>query len=811
MARVDVRLESLLMKKAMSDLHPEEAAYWVDSDMVITVGLDFTGDIRALQHIGFELHSTSDNVFFGRIKFSHLKELVAHPDLVSIVQQRASTITLNNSVPDIMAHNVWHRSGDNFTGYTGRDVIVGIIDTGIDFRHRNFRKSDGSTRILKIWDQTIINPIKPPAIGEVAPIPIAAPAPVSLHAPLGYGVEYLRQQITDTINDDTILQPCRHEDANGHGTHVAGIAAGNGKQAGGCHGEHHYIGVAPEADLIIVRLWGLSKGDKGENLTPPPNPPFAGPSADVVIDALKYIINGARLANKAAVINCSFGFFSEFMDGTHPQSQAIDTLLNANSMGNAIVVAAGNDGDAGFHAITTVAASSPGFDLDFKIYDTDTKERSITITYTGSNLEVQVISPVSGANGTIAWVPLNNAAPVGTSSTANGTIVGGTAGTVIVTNRPNAIGIRITPPRSGAVPPVTGNNVPNTITTLWKIQIRNTTATPTPIHAYCLFGSSHDPKSPKFLNSTTTDTTFTTLGTTRQAITVGSYQVGGQLAPSSGRGPALYPPAIPPALPLLQKPDICAPGVDIQSTAISTDRAGDCANCCCECCQDWYVGKGGTSMAAPHVAGSIALMLHKNNTLTHTQIKSLLRDNNSGKPSGIPPADLVGWGAGKVSALNSVSVTTEVNPPVAFAALPEALQPSLFEQFLSTEYGALYYKLGQKYFGEVLNLINTNKRVATTWHRCKGPVWTRIALTAIHNPESVIPLSVHNVSLKESYEKLAQIMKQFASKELLKDVEGIEPYLDLFSKEMKIQDMIALLGNQPLPTMNTDLNGYTYA
>src|SRR6185503_13776041 len=195
--------------------------------------------------------------------------------------------------------------------------------------------------------------------GESPPAAITAPAPATLQTPLGYGVEYLRQQITDTITGDTLLQPVRHEDVDGHGTHVAGIAAGNGKQAGGCNGEHHYIGVAPEADIIIVRMWGLSEGDRGEKMSPPASPPVNGPSADVALDAMRYILNAARVAGKAAVINCSFGFFSEFMDGTHPQSQDIDNLLNANSAGNAVVFAAGNNGDANFHAATTIAASSP--------------------------------------------------------------------------------------------------------------------------------------------------------------------------------------------------------------------------------------------------------------------------------------------------------------------------------------------------------------------------------------------------------------------------------------------------------------------
>ncbi len=798
MARLDIELDALLAKKSMHEKNPAETAFYVDPDLKISIGVRVKGDVNVLKELGMEISDTTGNLAFGTINFSNLKKLADHPEVISIDKQRHNFLQLHDSIPDIMANNVWTNNGDNFTGYTGKDVIVGIIDSGIDFRHKNFRKPDGSTRILRIWDQTIVAPVNPPLPGESPPGAIVSPpAPASLAATLGYGVEYLRQQITDTINDDTILQPVRHKDDDSHGTHVAGIAAGNGKQAGGCHGEHYYIGVAPDADIIMVRLWGLSKGDKGENMKPPLSPPASAPGppgTNNVIDAIKYIINAAINAGKPAVINCSFGLFSELMDGTDPTSVAIDTILTANSNGHQIVFAAGNDGDAGFHAVGTVPASgSPVLALEFLIYASDDKDRSLAITYTGSNLEAQVISPVGGANGTVSWVTLNNS---GNSSTANGTIAGGTPGTVFVSNNPNRIGIQITPPKTGAAPPVNGTNVANTATAKWRIELRNTTATPTAFHAWCLYGSSHDRKSPKFLNNTTTNSTMTQTATCKECVTVGSYQVGGQLAASSGRGPTLNIPA----RPLPDKPDLCAPGVDIQSTAIAKEREDDtCANCCCECCQDWYVGKGGTSMAAPHITGTIALMLHKNPNLPHTQIKTLLTTNANGKPGDAPPADTVGWGTGKVSAMNSVSVTTQVNPPVAMVASPAEIRQPILQQFLSTEFGSIYYGLGQKYFREILNLINTNKRVATAWHRSKGPVWTRIAMSAFYNPEIKIPLHVGGRQFRESLDEFVVMLKKFASPEMLFEIERCEPHVDLVQEGMTMTEMMLVLGNQPLP------------
>ncbi len=784
MARLDVELDSLLVKKSLHEKEPGEAAYFVDPAMLIHVSVEFSGDLSPLQDAGFVAREIYGNIAYGTINVETLEKLNQLPSVISVEKQRDNAIQLDKSIPDIMATNVWSRSGDSFSGYTGSGVIVGIIDTGIDFRHKNFIKPDGTTRILRIWDQTMFAPVNPPQAGETAPAAITT-GPFT--ATLGYGVEYTEAQINATLNTESPAIPVRHKDDDGHGTHVAGIAAGNGKQAGGCHGEYHYIGVAPQADLVIVRLWGLSDGDRGENLTPPANPPASAPSPNLVADALRYIFEVAQNAGKPVAINCSFGLFSERMDGSSQTCQDVNNLLNNNTNGRAVVWAAGNDGNAGFHAAGTVpAAGSSPLKLNFKIYGADSKTRSLAIIYAGSNLEVQVTSPVGGPNGRINWVSSGNS---GSSTTANGTISGGTAGSVTVNNQTNRIGIVITPPSSGT-PPVPGSNIANTETVNWEIELRSTSTSPTSINAFCLYGSSHDRKAPKFLNNTTSNTTLTNQATGTECITVGSYAVGGQLAPSSGRGPTLD---------ARTKPDLCAPGVNITSTGIATDRAGDFVNCCCECCQDWYVGKGGTSMAAPHIAGAIALMLHKNPNLPHTQIKSLLSTHANGRPGDAPPPDVFGWGAGKLSALNAVSPTPVVNPPIPIVSDPSLAQPPLLKVFLATDFGQAYYNLAQKYFDEINELINTNKRVATSWHRSNGPIWARLALNAFYNHNFKIPLSAHGMHFTESIDRFLEMLKRYASPELRSDLERCEPLIDLVQEEMTVLELIDLFGKQSLP------------
>ena len=793
MAKLDVELDSLLVKKSLYEKHPEEAAYFVDPGMLIHVSVQFSGDFEALREAGFTAKEVYGNIAYGTINVEMLERLNQLPSVIAIAKQRDNFIQLDDSIPDIHANEIWSRSGDHFSGYTGREVIIGIIDTGIDFRHPNFIKPDGTSRIMRIWDQTLS-----PTGNESSPLPITAGP---FQASLNYGVQYFRTDITDTLQSESPPKPVRHRDEDGHGTHVAGIAAGSGRQEGGCHGPYHYIGVAPEADLVIVRLWGLTEGDRGEKQDPPANPPLPAPSPSLVQDALRYIFDMGRSLPAAVVINCSFGAFTEDMNGNDPFCLDVDNLLNNNSQGRSVVWAAGNDGDAGFHATGTVPASgTPPFELKFKIYGSDTKVRNLAILYSGSNLQVQVTSPVGGANGTVPWVA---SGATGSSPTANGTIDGGTSGSVIVRNKaplnPDKMLITITPPkhppRTPGGPQENGENVANTLFSDWKIELRNTSAAPTVFNAFCTGGSSHDFNSPKFLDHTTTNTTLTYQASGRELVTVGSYKVGGQLADSSARGPTLDG---------RTKPELCAPGVDITSAASSTSESGHLQVCCCECCQFWYTGKNGTSMAAPHVTGAIALMLHKNPNLSHTQIKTFLTNGADGRPGDAPPADVVGWGAGKLSAMNSVNPIPDVNPPVPIVAssivesaddLPQALR----EQFLGTTFGQIYYDLAEKYFHEILGLINTNKRVATAWHRSRGPVWTRIAITAFYNREFKIPLTADGLHITESVDRFVAMLKRYASPELQSDLESCRPYIHLLQEGMTLSELALVVGNLPLP------------
>lgn len=758
----------LLVQKEFFTRNPSAGRLAVGAEDPLYVAVKFTGDVGALESAGLKVADVAAGFAFGKTNLAGLAALDALPQVEAIQKQRKDRAGLDDSVPEMHANDVCVETSGEFIGYTGADVIVGVVDSGIDFRHGVFRGTDGKTRIHKIWDQTLTA-----QAGETVPGPITRATLLDTPGtpiPLGYGVEYSNTQVDAAIAGASTGIRARHVDVNGHGTHVAGIAAGDGSQSGGCHGSFHYTGVAAEATLIVVRMWGLSKGDAS---TPP-----AGSS--VLLDGIRYILNEAQALGKAVVINISLWNFDGAMDGTNARSAVIDQLLTNNSTGTVIVIISGNAGNKQFHAAGTVPAGPAAtLALNLKIASGDTTSRTLEVRYTGSNLRVRLTSPVSGAGGVVNWVaPGANSM----SNTANGP-----NGSVTVANAANRIGISITPPPA----PATGPQPPN-VSGTWKLEFQDTGATATPLDAFCLDGS-HDNRAPYFLDHHTSRRTLSGLGAGRESITVGSYRLSGifrgrKLSSFSSRGPTTDSPS-------RTKPEICAPGEAIASAGLSSDRGG-CKRCCCQCCQDFYVDKDGTSMSAPHVAGVVALMLHKNPNLTHTQIRSLLTANCEAKPADSSSDEDAGWGAGRVDAKKVVDAVTEVNPPVAKIAVAPAPLEVLHRTLLETERGPALDQLFHEHSEEVWELIQKNRRVATIWHRCRGPVWVRYALKAAHAPEAPVPLESNGLRFMEALARFAQALKRFGSETLRRDVQVWETEVAPVREGMTLQEIIRAIGNR---------------
>lgn len=197
----------------------------------------------------------------------------------------------------------------------GEGVLAAVIDSGIDWKNTDFRNSDGSTRILKLWDQTV------------------APESSGYAPPEGYvvGTEYNRDVINLALSgDEAALRSMNlSRDYSGHGTFVTGIAAGNGQGMAGS-----FRGVAFESELIIVKL-----GDSEQRQFP---------RTTRLMEAVNYCIMEAQKAGKPVVINLSFGN----NQGSHDGTDLLSTYLNAASdvWKNVIVCGSGNEAGNGIHA-----------------------------------------------------------------------------------------------------------------------------------------------------------------------------------------------------------------------------------------------------------------------------------------------------------------------------------------------------------------------------------------------------------------------------------------------------------------------------
>ncbi len=148
----------------------------------------------------------------------------------------------------------------------------------------------------------------------------------------GVGRVYNEAQINAALQGGAAVN---EKDRNGHGTHVAGIAAGNGLGTGNGYAPGTFAGIAPEADLVIVKAVRGS-GAEGSFAT------------DDVIAALAFIRTTAAQLNEPFVINLSLGGQLSAHDGTDPEELAIDNLLG-NGAGRQVTIAAGNEGDEAGH------------------------------------------------------------------------------------------------------------------------------------------------------------------------------------------------------------------------------------------------------------------------------------------------------------------------------------------------------------------------------------------------------------------------------------------------------------------------------
>ncbi|MDD6306025.1 MAG: S8 family serine peptidase [Clostridiales bacterium] len=266
----------------------------------------------------------------------------------------------------------------------GNGVIVAVVDSGIDYSHPDFRNADGTTRILDLWDQTVPGGSVPDRRN------VQGEEEQYLQPPEGFflGTEFPREIINLALEQPTEQQRyeiCPSRDNSGHGTHVAGIAAGNGRAS-----EGRYRGVAFESELIVVKL-GVQKEE-------------GFPRTTELMQAVDYCIRKAQSYGRPIALNLSFG--NNY--GSHSGTSLIETFLDdmADRWKTSIAIGSGNEGAAAVHTSgrlvdgrteeVELAVSEYEIGINLQIWKSYVDEVSVSIVHPNGT----VIGPIRKVQGT---------------------------------------------------------------------------------------------------------------------------------------------------------------------------------------------------------------------------------------------------------------------------------------------------------------------------------------------------------------------------------------------------------------------------
>lgn len=530
------------------------------------------------------------------IQEKYLPAFLAYPQVLYVelsrpIYENALTGIASSCLPD---YNIITGRNVNETTLTGKGTVIAILDSGVDYTHPDFRNADGSTRILAYWDQSL------PFIHNH----------FSINNPYNLGIifseEDLNQLLTGANNfsffdssTPTALGSASEslspsEDSSGHGTHIAGICAGNGRVSNGKN-----QGVAPESSLIVVKL----KNDASSVYSDYAN----------LMMAVDFAVRFTNPLFLPLSINISYGS----NDGSHTGNSLLELFMEQVSFygKNIISVATGNEGRTRRHASLNIGSSltksSYKKSLSFTIAP---GERSLYLEIWqvfADDFSYELLAPSGSQSFTFPATP-----GIYTYMIADTTIY-------LTINNPTPY----QPFRQYFL-----SFSPNTsfITSgTWTLRI---TSIPTGkiVDGRVQFWlpSKDATNSATGFTTPSSDMTFTIPSTASSVISVSGYDSSLDIFASfSGQGFSNT---------MYTKPDLCAPAVNILSTA---PRGG-------------YTIQTGTSMASPFVAGAAALLMQygivqgNDPFLYGEKLKAYLWKSARALPAFSEyPNEKIGWGA----------------------------------------------------------------------------------------------------------------------------------------------------------------------
>jgi subtilisin family serine protease len=509
-----------------------------------------------------KLKEPNQYIVTARIPVQRIEAVRSKGFVLSLKATQPVHTALSSTVTETLCQADRFPSGIKAQG--GKGVVIGIVDFGCDFAHRNFLDSKGKTRIESIWHQA---------------------ASGGSNASSGYGRVYRADEINRALKKSDPYAALGYgpdRDSNGtHGTHVMDIAAGNGggSGVGGC---------APEATIIFVDLSANDVNWFGADVV---HSNF-GDSVRL-LEAVKFIFNEA--GDRPCVVNLSLGTNGGPHDGSTLVEQGLDALVTEKHS-RSIVVAASNSYDDRIHTSGIVPTQNA---LDVAWLQSSTNQPGeMEVWYPkGHKLAVQLITPDN--------TPLEIVEPG-----ANKTIQDGNTVVIFIANRQSD-------PARG------DNNIGIYFADVfpagqWTVRLINRTQVEAPFHAWI---ERLDDAQSSFPHTVDLQYSLGSISCSKNTIVVGSYDGHKTSTPIS------YFSSSGPTRDQREKPEISAPGHAVVAARSRSSKG--------------TVLKSGTSMAAPAVAGIIALIYaqasHKGKQLSADQVRKVLINSARQKPPATAP------------------------------------------------------------------------------------------------------------------------------------------------------------------------------
>ena len=483
----------------------------------------------------------------------------------------------------------------------GQGVLIGFLDTGIDYLREDFKASGGRTRIAAVWDQTIQSVNYEEDTGEAAGTEQYDREQVQ--GMVQYGTVYTREDINAALAAEREGQnpydivPSRDE--NGHGTFLAGVAAASETA--------DYIGAAPEAEILMVKLKPAKKYLRDFYLLPERVEAYS--ETDMMM-GVRFLQQYAIREKKPLVICVGLGTASGSRTGALPFADLLNTL--ARQVNTVVVTCTGNEANNRTHTSGLAVSDTEPSEIEITV---GADERGFVMEIWAESLDILSVAITSPSGERISRIP----ARIDTGGVYN----------FLLERSQVAVNYRVVESASGYE--VIFMRFINPAQGIWKIHVYSLTNIVGRYNAWLplkqfLSGDTY------FLNSNPS-TTLTEPGAAERVISVGAYNhITDASYVASGRGYTATG---------LVKPDFVAPGVDVYGV-----RAGG-----------GYTTRTGTSVAAAHAAGAAALLLTWGVTdgnlpyMGTNEVKSVLirgakRENNTMYPNNI-------YGYGKMDVIEA--------------------------------------------------------------------------------------------------------------------------------------------------------------